>query len=87
MKKFVAGTPTQRDGYKSFTPSPVNHEFDWEDREIPILYGDAMRLLGELNGYADLVPDADFFIRMHVVREVNKSSMIEGGGEGGGLMK
>ena len=78
MKNFVAGKYIQRGGYQSFTPSFINHQFVWKNPQIDVLLEQAVRLLGELNAYADLIPDVNLFIEMSVIKEATDSNRIEG---------
>lgn len=78
LEKFSAGTWHKRLQYKSFEPVPVNHEWTWEDAKINTLLEKANRALGELNAFSLIVPDIDLFIQMHVLKEAQTSSRIEG---------
>ena len=78
LEKFKAGKYRQQYQYQSFTPSPVNHVWMWDDPQINTLLEQATRSLSELNAFSLIVPDIDLFIRMHIIKEANTSSRIEG---------
>ena len=78
FEKFKAGHLQPRYQYKSFEPVLVNHAWYWEDPTINSLLESANRALGELNAFSLIVPDIDLFIEMHVIKEAQTSSRIEG---------
>ena len=75
---FQAGAYEKRYEYRAFLPNLVCREWVIADPELSDLLGRADRALGELNAFSQLVPDIDFFIRMHVAKEATQSSRIEG---------
>lgn len=65
-------------GYKYFVPEKINDEWIWSSPEISQLLERAAVKLGMLNSFAQLVPNLDLFIELHVTKEAVLSSRIEG---------
>ncbi len=78
IKDFKSGTLRQEYQYKSFLPQKINHTFTWDDPQINTMLENATRALGELNAFTMIVPNVDMFIQMHITKEANTSSKIEG---------
>ncbi len=78
LEKYNAGTYRQNYQYKSFSPTPINTEWSWEAPFIHVLLEKASRALASLDAYSFMVPNIDLFIRMHIAKEANTSSRIEG---------
>ena len=78
IEQFKSGHRTQRYRYKSFEPTKINCEWTWDDPTVSALLEKAAGNLGELNAFSLIVPDVDLFIEMHVAKEAQTSSRIEG---------
>ena len=78
VDNFNSGTQKQQLEYKSFSPTLINRQMVISNPKIHLALDKANRLLGELNAYSDLIPDIEFFIKMHVTKEATQSSRIEG---------
>ena len=78
ISEYKAGAYEQQYEYRSFLPTTINHEWSVSDPQVATLLEEANRLLGELNAFSQLIPDVDFFIRMHITKEATTSSRIEG---------
>jgi len=75
---FKAGKQLKGYNYQYFMPEYINHAFIWQDAELNELLEQAALKAGELNAFAQQVPDAAMFIKMHVFKEAVVSSRIEG---------
>ncbi len=78
ISDFKSGKLTQRLEYKSFEPTLINTDWHLDNDAVALLLSLADQKLGELNAFSQLIPDVDFFIKMHVLKEGTKSSRIEG---------
>jgi len=78
IEEYQAGAHEDRYEYQAFVPTPICHEWIVADPQLTNLLGEADRAIGELNAFAQLIPDIDFFIAMYVAKEATQSSRIEG---------
>lgn len=78
LEDYRSGEYEERYEYRAFVPTIICHEWVLTDPKILTLLGEADRALGELNAFAQLIPDIDFFISMYVAKEAAQSSKIEG---------
>lgn len=78
VSEFISGRTIQRYQYKSFEPNIIDIAWQIDNAELIMLLSEANIKLGELNAFSQLIPDVDFFIKMHVLKEGTKSSKIEG---------
>lgn len=78
LEDFKSGNYIKIDDYKAFMPSLINEDWIWNDSELNKLIFQATLELGNLNGFAEQIPNIDIYIKMHVKVEANKSSKMEG---------
>ncbi|MGF1638758.1 MAG: Fic family protein [Cyclobacteriaceae bacterium] len=78
INEYIAGKWVQQFEYKSFTPEKVCLQWIITDPSIQNLLSEADRQLGKLDAFSELIPDIDFFIKMHITKEATVSSKIEG---------
>jgi Fic family protein len=78
ISSFKGGNLVQRLAYKSFEPTYINTQWHLDNDAVALLLSQADQKLGELNAFSQLIPNVDFFIKMHVLKEGTKSSRIEG---------
>ena len=78
LQDFISGKHIKQVEYKWFSPEKINHEWIISTPEVNKLLSEANRLIGELNAFSQIIPDVDFFITMHILKEATTSSRIEG---------
>lgn len=78
IKDYKSGTWIQKYKYKSFSPALVNHAWEIDEDKLNYQLSLTNIKLGELNAFSMLIPDVDYFIRMHIKKEATASSRIEG---------
>lgn len=78
FKNFIAGKWQQQYQYQSFTPNKICLQWLISNPSLLNKLGEADRYLGRLDTFSELIPDIDFFIKMHVTKEATVSSKIEG---------
>lgn len=79
MWQKIGNFVQQPNGYKAFIPLPFPPKESLSlSASLEIKLGEAMRVLGKLDGISQLLPDKDLFLLMFVRKEAACSSQIEG---------
>lgn len=78
IEDYKAGSFIRCYQYSCFVPEFINHEWEWDSQQLTIGLEKAVKSLSALDACSQFVPDIDLFIRMHIIREANASSRIEG---------
>lgn len=83
MKNFISGTTQihnkgKNTQYSYFLPELINRCYQFDTPKLLTTLEQATKVVGELNSYSELIPDIDFFIKMHIFSESVASSKIEG---------
>ncbi len=78
IEDFSPGRMELHPKHESFLPNPINKNWTTDDPELHALLDQANRKLGELNASTRLIPEADFFIRMHQAKEALASCSLDG---------
>lgn len=78
FEDFKSGTYKKQYKYSSFMPCKVNSQWCWDNVRINTLLEDAVQAISQLDAFANIVPNIDLYIKMHIALEANQSSRIEG---------
>lgn len=70
MEQFHSGILKQQYQYMSFSPTPVNQVWTWEDHKVNTLLEKAIQTLSGLNAFSLIVSNVDLFIR--IPKETNQ---------------
>ncbi len=78
LGEFITANRGKSYQYRQFRPSLINRKWHIEPQELLNEHDKAIRLLGKLDAYSEIIDDVDFFIGMHIAKEAVESSKIEG---------
>ncbi len=78
LSDFNSGKYVKQREYQSFSPEKINHKWIISEPKVNKLLAESNRLIGELNAFSQIIPDVEFFITMHILKEATTSNKIEG---------
>ena len=80
ISRFKSGYWVEQFEYRSFFPTPVNDDWQWEDSEIDALLLEANKGVADLRELSSGIKDLGWFRPMFVLKEALASSRLEGNG-------